>query len=367
MNIPLLDLKRQYHNLKSEIDQAIECVLESSHFIQGPQVKELEEQIAAYCGVNYGISVANGTDALELVLRALEIGQGDEVITSPFTFFATAEVISKVGATPVFADIDRDTYLINSKKIEEKISDRTKAIIPVHIFGQPCDMDEIIELARKYDLFIIEDSCQAIGAMYKGKKVSSFGIAGCFSFFPSKNLGGYGDGGMIVTDDEQLASKLKILRQHGSNPKYYHKLIGYNSRLDELQAAILNVKFKYLNEWNELRRKHAYRYNSNLCDFVKKPKEGAYDQYHIYHQYTIEVENRVDFEFYLKRNGIGTCVYYPVPLHLQEVYNYLGYKQGDMPNAEESCSRVISLPISPEMTTKEQDYVIDKINKYFNK
>ncbi|MCQ1529153.1 DegT/DnrJ/EryC1/StrS family aminotransferase [Lutispora saccharofermentans] len=363
MNIPILDLKRQYTNLKDEIGQAIQGVLESTQFILGPNLKELENKIAAYCNVRYGIGVANGTDALELTLKALNIGEGDEVITTPFTFIASAEVASKVGAKPVFADIDPDTYLIDVDKIEEKITERTKAIIPVHIFGQMCDMDKMMKIAEKHNLYIIEDSCQAIGSEYKGKKSSSFGIAGCFSFYPTKNLGGYGDGGMIVTDDEELAAKLKILRAHGSNPKYYHSMFGYNSRLDELQAAILNVKFKYLDEWNRRRREIAHRYNEKLK--VKVPKEATYEQYHTYHQYTIEVDDRKQFEDYMKANGIGTCIYYPVPLHLQEVYKSLGYKKGDFPNTEKACKRVISIPISPEMTADEQEHVIATINNFF--
>lgn len=364
MNIPLLDLQRQYHDLKSEIDKAIERVMESSHFILGPEVKQLEGDIAKLCSVKHGIGVANGTDAIELVLRALNIGEGDEVITTPFTFFASAEVVSKLGAVPVFVDIDRETYLIDVDKIEEKITDRTKAIIPVHVFGQACDMDKIMKIAEKYNLYIVEDACQAIGTEYKGKKVSSFGIAGCFSFFPSKNLGGYGDGGMIVTNDDEIAERIKVLRAHGSNKKYYYSSIGYNSRLDEIQAAILNVKLKYLNEWNGLRRKHAYRYNELLKGFLKTPKEAEYNHYHIYHQYTIELENRIEFERYLKENEIGSCVYYPLPLHLQEVYKSLGYKEGDMPNAEDACKKVISIPISPEMKLDEQDFVIDVIRSF---
>lgn len=367
MNIPILDLKRQYNSIKSEILASVEKVFESTQFILGPEVKKLETDIASYCGVSYGIGVANGTDALELVLKALEIGPGDEVITVPFTFFASAEVVVKLGATPVFVDVHRDTYLMDMSKLEEKITSKTKAIIPVHIFGQACDMDELMRIANKHNIYVIEDSCQAIGSEYKGQKVCNFGIAGCISFFPSKNLGGYGDGGMIVTNDEELTNKIKILRAHGSNPKYYHKEIGYNSRLDEVQAAILNVKFKYLNNWNELRRKHAYRYNEQFANEISTPKEGEYSNYHVYHQYTIEVEDRGAFEAYMKEQGIGTAIYYPVPLHLQEALSYLGYKEGDMPNSEAASKRVISLPISPEMTIEEQDYVIETIKAFEGK
>ncbi len=364
MIVPVLDLKRQYHNIKEEINEAIGRVLESARFILGPEVLKLEKDMADFCGVKHGIGVANGTDALELVLKALGISEGDEVITTPFTFFASAEVVSKLGAKPVFVDIDKDTYLIDISKIEEKITGRTKAIIPVHIFGQACDMDRLADIAGKHGLYIIEDSCQAVGTGYKGRKVSSFGIAGCFSFYPTKNLGGYGDGGMIVTDNDELAEKIRILRGHGSKVKYYHKDMGYNSRLDELQAAILNVKFKYLNSWNKLRRDHAYRYNELLSGCVKTPGEADYEQYHTYHQYTIELSNRNELRKYLKDEGVGTMIYYPVPLHLQEVYSDLGYKAGDLPNSEEACRNVLSIPISPEMTIEEQDYVADKIKEF---
>lgn len=367
MKVPILDLKRQYHEIKQEIDSSIEKVLESTNFILGPEVKKLENDIANLCETKFGIGVANGTDALELVLRALEIGVGDEVITTPFTFFASAEVVSKLGATPVFVDVDPDTYLMDANKLEEKINSKTKAIIPIHIFGQACEMKKIMEIASKHNIFVVEDSCQAIGAEYDSKKVCSFGIAGCISFFPSKNLGAYGDGGMIVTNSEELNQKIRVLRAHGSNPKYYHKEIGYNSRLDEIQAAILNVKLKYLNNWNELRRKHAYRYNEYLGNLIKTPKEENYSNYHVYHQYTIEIEDRAAFEAFMKENEIGTSIYYPVPLHLQEALRGLGYKEGDMPNSEAVCKKVISLPISPEMTVEEQDYVITKIKEFLEK
>ncbi len=363
MNIPMLDLKKQFLGIKTEINEALERVMESTHFILGPETKKLEADIASYCGVKHGIGVANGTDALELVLRALGIGEGDEVITTPFTFFASAEVVSKLGAKPVFVDIDRETYLIDVDKIEERITAKTKAIIPVHIFGQACDMEKLIKLAEKYKLYVVEDSCQAIGAEYKGRKVSSFGIAGCFSFYPTKNLGGYGDGGMIVSDNDELVDRIRLLRAHGSKIKYYHKDIGYNSRLDEMQAAILNVKFKYLDGWNKQRRKHAYRYNEMLAGCVKAPREASYDQYHVYHQFTVEVDERAGVIKRLKDKGIGTMIYYPVPLHLQDVYADLEYKKGDFPNAEAACDSVLSIPISPEMTNEEQDYVIAEIKK----
>ena len=362
--IPILDLKKQYLNIKDEINNAFERVMLSTNFILGPEVKKLENSISNYCGVAHGIGVANGTDALELVLRALNVSVGDEVITTPFTFFASAEVISKLGAVPVFVDINRDTYLIDESKIEEKITERTKAIIPVHLFGQMCDMEKLMDIANKYKLYVIEDACQAIGSEYMSKKSGSFGIAGCFSFYPTKNLGAYGDGGMIVTDNDELAEKVRTLRAHGSSKKYFYNNVGYNSRLDEIQAAILNVKFQYLNDWNSLRRKHAYRYNEMLNKKIKTPIEGMYKQYHTYHQYTIEISDRDIFERYLKDNKVGSCIYYPLPLHLQEVYKDLGYTEGDMPNTEEVYKYVISIPISPEMTQDEQDYIIQKINSF---
>jgi dTDP-4-amino-4,6-dideoxygalactose transaminase len=367
MKVDLLDLITQYHMLQDEIDRAIKEVLESGHFIMGPNVKKLEEEIAQYSGVKHAIAVANGTDALMLTLRALDIKEGDEVITSPFTFFASAETTSVVGATPVFADIDAKTLNIDPHSIEQKITERTKAIIPVHIFGQMADMDAIMAIAKKHNLYVIEDAAQAIGAQYNGKRAGSIGVAGTYSFFPTKNLGGYGDGGMIVTNDDDMAAKLRLLRAHGSNKKYHHSIIGHNSRLDEIQAAILRVKFKYLDKWSELRKKNAHYYNALLQGLeVIVPYEAA-ECRHVFHQYVIRVEDRNGLEKYLNGNGIGTAVYYPLAVHLQEVYKDLGYKIGDLPVAERACEMSLALPMFPELTEQQQQYVAEKIKEYLSK
>ncbi|MDO6355557.1 DegT/DnrJ/EryC1/StrS family aminotransferase [Caloramator sp. CAR-1] len=366
MKIQLLDLLAQFETIKDEIKDAVISTIESGHYILGPQVKKLEEDIASYCGVKHGIGVANGTDALLLALKAFGIGEGDEVITSPFTFFASAETISQAGAKPVFVDIDPDTYCIDVDKIEKKITERTKAIIPVHIFGQMVDMDRIMEIAKKYNLIVIEDACQAIGAEYKGKKAGSIGHAACFSFFPTKNLGGYGDGGMVVTNDDAVAERIRMLRFHGSKVKYYHEILGYNSRLDELQAAILNVKFKYLDEWNRKRAEKAEIYNDLLKDTsCKLPVVRDYNK-HIYHLYIIQHEKRDELIKYLKDNGVATGIYYPVPLHLQNVYKDLGYKEGDLPNAEYASKRTFAIPLYPELTLQQQKYVAEKIKEFEN-
>jgi dTDP-4-amino-4,6-dideoxygalactose transaminase len=365
LKIELINLKRQYHQTKDEINEAMEKVLENGQYILGPEEKALEKEIAEYLGVEYAIGVANGTDALVLALRALNIGLGDEVITTPFTFFATAEAISHVGAVPVFADVDPDTYNINPDLIEEKITERTKAVIPVHIFGQPCDMDRIIEIAKKHNLYVIEDACQAMGAEYKGQKVGTFGDAACFSFFPTKNLGGYGDGGMVITNNSNIAEKVDMLRKHGSKKKYYNEEIGYNSRLDELQAAILRVKLRYHDKWNKMRISAANKYDSllsDLSDVIKTPykiKEAK----HIYHLYCIQCENREIIMQKLEERGIATGIYYPVPLHLQKAYTNLGYKQGDLPVAEDLCKKIFAIPMFPEISDDEINYVSDTLHK----
>ncbi|NIM99182.1 MAG: aminotransferase class V-fold PLP-dependent enzyme, partial [candidate division Zixibacteria bacterium] len=351
MNVPLLDLKRQYNSIKEELDQAVFSVLSHTRFIMGPDVKAFEEKAAEYCGSKFAVGVASGTDALLLSLRACGVGPGDEVITSTFTYFATAGAITRLGATPVFVDIDPDTYNLDPGKIENRITPQTKAIIPVHLYGQCADMDPIMEIAKKHNLKVVEDAAQAIGAKYKGKKAGTMGHFGCFSFFPSKNLGAAGDGGMITTDDEEIAELLRILRVHGAKPKYYHALVGYNSRLDTIQAAILSVKLKYLDEWTEKRREHAQVYNAAFRDSdIITPKEEDFN-YHIYHQYTIAVKDRDKLRRVLKEKQIGHEIYYPVPLHLQECYRFLGYKEGDLPVAERKAKEVISLPIYPELTT----------------
>ncbi|MGZ4162923.1 MAG: DegT/DnrJ/EryC1/StrS family aminotransferase [Tumebacillaceae bacterium] len=363
--VPLLDLKAQYQTIREEIRQAIDDVLESGNYIMGPAVKSFEEAVATYCGVKHAIGVANGTDALLLTLDALGVGAGDEVITTPFTFFASAEVVSQLGATPVFVDIEPDTYNFDIAKLEAAITDKTKAIIPVHIFGQPVDMDELMAIANKHGIYVIEDACQAIGSTYKGQTIGSLGVAGCFSFFPTKNLGGYGDGGIIVTNDDELARKLRILRVHGSSPKYYHSMIGYNSRLDALQAATLQVKLKYIDEWNQKRREKASYYNEVLKElpiqlpFVKADREA------VYHLYIIQTEYRDELMAYLGDNGISSGVYYPVPLHLQSVYAELPYGEGSMPISEKTALGTMALPLYPELTQDDQDYVISVVREFF--
>lgn len=363
--VPLLDLVKQYKNIEAEIKAAVDDVLSSGNYIMGKHVADFEQKMADYCNVKCAIGVANGTDALLLVLDALGIGPGDEVITTPFTFFASAEVVSQLGAKPVFIDIDPKTYNFDVSKLEAAITPNTKAIIPVHIFGQPVDMDEVLALAKKYNLYVVEDACQAIGSKYKEQKIGSLGVAGCFSFFPTKNLGGYGDGGMIVTNDEELAKKIKILRAHGSNPKYYHSMIGYNSRLDSLQAAMLNVKLAYIDQWNAARRQKAAVYNEALKDLpIQVPFEKE-NRYAVYHLYIIQTDLRDELMAFLQEKGISSGVYYPVPLHLQEVYKDLGYDRESLIESEKAAKGTMALPLYPEMTEEEQQYVISVVREFF--
>ena len=366
MQVPLLDLKAQYATIKDEIKAAIEEVLESQYFIMGPRVEQLENEIVQYCNTKYAISVASGSDALLLSLMAIDIGYGDEVITTPYTFFATAGSVSRLGAKPVFVDIDPKTYNINSSLIKEKITDRTRAIIPVHLYGQCADMDPILEIAEKYNLKVIEDAAQAIGAEYKGRKAGSMSDLGCLSFFPSKNLGGYGDGGMVVTNDEELAEKIRVLRVHGSKPKYYHSMIGCNSRLDALQAAILSVKLKYLDDWNQKRRKNALLYDELFQNMDVVVPYVEPHNVHIYNQYTIRVKERDSLEAYLKKSGVGTALYYPLSLHLQQCYEDLEYKEGDLPESEKASKETISIPIYPELTEEQQRYVVKAIEEFLD-
>lgn len=363
--VSLLDLTAQYQDIKPEIKQAVDNVLESGNYIMGPFVKNFEQAMAEYCGTKYAIGVANGTDALLLTLDALGIGPGDEVITSPFTFFASAEVISRLGATPVFVDIDPDTYNIDPAKLTAAITPRTKAIMPVHIFGQPADMDEILAIANEYNLFVVEDACQAIGSTYNGKNIGSLGTAGCFSFFPTKNLGGYGDGGIVVTNNEELARKIQILRVHGSNPKYYHSMIGYNSRLDALQAAMLQVKLKYIDQWNRQRREKAMMYNNALKDLPLKLPYVKPNREAVFHLYIIQTKYRDELIGHLQQHGIATGVYYPVPLHRQEVYKDLGYVAGSLVESEKAAAGTLALPLYPEMTIDDQEYVISIVREFF--
>jgi len=366
--IPVLDLTVQYRALKPALDAAMHQVAADGYYILGPNVKALEAEVAAYCDCRYGIGVGNGTDALHLALRALRIGPGDEVITTPFTFVATTEAIGLVGATPVFVDIDPNTFNLDPAQIEGAITPRSKAILPVHLYGQPCDMDAILEIARAHHLYVVEDCAQAIGATYKGRKVGSLGDAGCLSFFPSKNLGCFGDGGMVVTNSPEVADRVEMLRRHGGKVKYHHSELGLNSRLDELQAAILRVKLPHLEEWIAARRSIAARYNEGLVGLAgaTRPVElGSRDAHTpsaaarcVYHQYTLRVRNRLAVQARLRESGVGTMVYYPVPLHLQEVHAALGHVPGAFPAAECAAAECLSLPMYPELTTVQQDIVL---------
>jgi dTDP-4-amino-4,6-dideoxygalactose transaminase len=358
--IPMVDLKRQYLALKPEIDAAIQDVLTSTQFILGPQVSGLEADVSRYLGVPHSLGVASGTDALLLALRAAGIGPGDEVITTPFTFIATAEVVALLHAVPVFADIDPATFNIDPRKIREKITKKTRAVIPVHLFGHPADMDPIMDLAREFDLRVIEDCAQAFGAEYKGRKVGTIGDFGCFSFFPSKNLAGYGDGGMISTSNEDFFHKIKLLRNHGSAVRYYHEVVGYNSRLDELQAAVIRVKLKRIDEFNKGRREAARLYKKHISsDAVVLPGEAG-GCLHVYHQFTVRSPQRDMIMKTLEGRGIASAVYYPVPLHLQEAF--AGLHKESLAAAEEVSAEVLSLPMFPEISEEEILRVSEAVN-----
>lgn len=375
MKVPLLDLKRQYQSIKEEIDRAIRSVVELQYFILGEEVEKFENQIANYCNVEHAIGVASGTDALLLSLRACGVGdsKNDKVITTPFTFFATAGAIVNAGATPVFVDIDSKTYNMDPKKLEElltqepKLASNVKALIPIHLYGQIADMDPIMELTREYNIKVIEDAAQAIGAEYENRKAGTIGNLGAFSFFPSKNLGGYGDGGMVITNDTELAENVRKLRVHGSTHGYFHDIVGYNSRLDAIQAAILSAKFPYFDEWSKARIENAMYYAKNLkdSDSIQLPTVSD-NRTHIYHQYTIRVLNgkRDMFQMHLKERDIGTKIYYPLPLHLQECFKYLGYKESDFPVSEKASKQVLSLPVYPELNQQEMDYVVRGIKNF---
>ncbi len=353
--IPIIDSKRQYAAIQNEAEKEVIDVMRSGSYILGKHNKAFEQEMADFIGVNYSVALNSGTDALHLALRALDIGKGDEVITVAFTFVATTEAIGIVGATPVFVDINPDTFNMDADLIEEKITPRTKAILPVHLYGQPCDMDKIMAIAKKHNLYVIEDCCQAIGAEFKGKKVGSFGDIGCYSFYPTKNLGTMGDGGLAVTNSETLKNRMVALRNHGGAVRYYHDEIGVNSRLDEIQAAILRVKLNYINDWNKARRAHAAFYNELFkdCKDIETPKEID-DIYAVYHQYTVKVPNRDEVHKMLQENGIGAMIYYPVPLHLQKVNAHLNLKEGLLPHTEKDTKMVLSLPMFAEITEEEQ-------------
>ena len=406
MNVPLLDLKSQYESIKPEINAAIAEVCESQKFILGPQVKACEEAIATYCGCTHAVGVSSGTDALLVSLMADGIGPGDEVITTAYSFFATAGCIARLGAKPVFVDIDPVTYNIDPSRLQELITENTKAFLPVHLFGLMADMDPIMDIAKQRKLVVIEDAAQAIGAEYKGRRAGSIGHYGCFSFFPSKNLGAFGDGGMVVTNDPERADKLRVLRAHGSKPKYYHKLVGGNFRLDTLQAAIVLAKLKHLDDWTAKRQSNAKRYDavfegSGLVSsgLIRLPQTASYsmtkDQStkdagrstvpglrspvspststlastsssrHIFNQYVIRVPRRNDLQAFLKEHGVGTEVYYPLPLHLQECFSYLGLKVGDYPESEKAAKETLAIPVYPELSDDQAHHVVDSIKTFY--
>lgn len=385
ITVPLLDLKSQYAALKNEIKAAIDEVCESQHFILGPHVKELEKEIADYSGVKFGIGVSSGTDALLLALMALDIGPGDEVITSPYTFFATGGTIARVGARPVYIDIDPESYNLSPKAVEAVIAAQysasggrmvnkktggvLKAIMPVHLYGQLADMDPIMDIARRHTLKVIEDGAQAIGAAYKGgRRAGVFGDVGCYSFFPSKNLGAFGDGGMCVANDEEIAERLRVMRVHGGKPKYYHALIGGNFRLDELQAAVLRVKLKHLDSWTEARQKNAAFYDKSfaalgLKDAITPKALPGYR--HIYNQYVIRGSRRDELKKYLSEKNIGTEIYYPVPLHMQQCFAYLEYRPEDCPESAKAAAETLALPVYPELSTQQLQYVVDTVAAFY--
>ncbi len=357
MQVPILDLKAQYTAVRNEITQAISEVCESQSFALGPAVAEFEEKIAEYCASEYAIGVSSGTDALLVSLMALEIKPGDEVITTPFTFFATAGCIARLGARPVFVDVEADSYNIDAGLIEEKITDKTRAIIPVHLFGQMAQMKVIMEIAQRHNLAVIEDAAQAIGASQDGIKCGNFGDCGCFSFYPTKNLGGFGDGGLVTTNAEDLAERIRILRDHGQNPRYFYKAIGGNFRLDSVQAAVLAVKLRYLDRWNEKRRQNAAIYDSFFANSPVRAPKIETNNVSIYHQYTVTVPERDQLQKFLAENQISSAIFYPKPLHLQDCFKELGYKRGDLPVAERLCSEVLSLPVYPELSPEQIEYV----------
>ncbi len=391
MNVPLLDLKAQYKTLKNELDEALIRTAESQYFILGPEVAKLEENICEFLGAKKAIGVSSGTDALLIALMAIDIKPGDEIIVPTFSFFATAGVVSRLNAIPVFVDSDPVTFNIDPNKIEEKITDKTKAIIPVHLYGQSADMEPIMEIAKQHNLKVIEDGAQAISTQYKdGRSVGTIGDIGCYSFFPSKNLGCFGDGGMVVTMDEELGEKLKILRVHGGKPKYYHKIIGGNFRLDAIQAAVLNVKLPHLNSWSQARRDNAELYTKLFKEYGLAEEEGKinFDEnnkvllpkpvyknsesnnrnYHIYNQYVIRVNKRDELKNYLKENGIATEIYYPVPFHKQECFQEVianqSINQSSFVNADFAAEHSLALPIYPELTNEQIKYVVEKISEF---
>lgn len=370
--VPLVDLKKQYASIKQEIDERVSGVLNSTAFILGSEVKEFEKEFAAFCSAEQAVGVSSGTAALALALLALDIGKGSEVITTPNTFIATVGAVSHIGARPVLVDVDAESYNIDVSRIEEAITKKTRAIIPVHLYGQPSDMDAVLQLAKKHNLKVVEDACQAHGAEYRGQRVGSFGDISAFSFYPGKNLGAYGDGGAVVTNTSELAERIRLLRNHGSIRKYYHEVIGYNSRLDEIQAAVLRVKLRYLDSWNEKRRKNARIYAKYLQhpadrDLVVIPKEMSWVK-HVYHLYVIQVEGSIRDKLieHLNTKGIGAQIHYPVPIHLQKAYKHLGYKEESFPVAEKLAKRIVSLPMFPELEEHQVERIAHEIKAFLD-
>lgn len=365
MKLHMVDVVGQYQKIKPEIDAAVHRVLDSGQFVLGKEVGEFECQVAGYVGTRYAVGCASGTDALQIAMMALGIGPGDEVITTPFTFVATAEMVALLGARPVYVDIDPKTFNIDPTRIEAAITSKTKAIIPVHLFGQSADMDPIVEVARRHGIRVIEDSAQALGASYKGRKVCTFGDVACISFFPSKNLGAFGDAGMVVCNDPELYEKLRMIIVHGSRVRYQHEILGVNSRMDTIQAAILNVKLRHLENWNSARQRFATRYDELLagtpvvCPFVMPACT------HIFHQYTLRVPRRDALSSFLKEKGIAHAIYYPIPLHLQKAFASWGNKKGDFPVTEQACDEVLSLPMHTELTEEQQAFISQAVKEFY--
>jgi len=369
MDVPLLDLRAQYRSIKEEVDAAVANVFASQHFILGPVVVECETAVAAYSNCDHAVGVSSGSDALLVALMAEGIGAGDEVITTPYTFFATAGAVTRLGATPVFVDIDPESFNMDVTAIAAAVTPRCKAIIPIHLYGRMADMDPVMQVARDHDLVVIEDAAQAIGAEYNGRRAGSIGDYGCLSFFPSKNLGGAGDGGMVVTNDAERAERLRVLRVHGGNPKYYHRVIGGNFRLDAIQAAVVAVKLRHLDAWTEARQQNARRYaalfaQAGLDGQVTTPAET--DDRHIYNQYVLRVDSRDALMAHLKDAGIGCEIYYPVPLHRQECFASLGHGEGDFPESERAARETVAIPVYPELSGDQARYVVETITAFYN-
>ncbi len=365
-HIPLIDLKAGFKPIKLEVMKALEDVLNEMHLYLGPNCQELEREFAAFCNTRFALGVGSGTEALQFALLSYGVKSGDEVITSPHTFFATAEAIAVIGAIPVFADIDPLTYTINPARLEKKITGKTRAIVPVHMYGQVSDMGPITEIANKHGVHVIEDACQAHGALYREKKAGSIGDAGCFSFYFTKNLGGYGEGGIVTTNDPKIAETIQLYRNHGHRAKFEHAVFAYNGRLDEMQAAILRIKLKYLDSYNTRRREIAERYNALLKDTPLLLPQEAQGRKHVYHLYVVRSKRRDALQDFLNSKGIGTGIHYKTPVHLQEAARDLGYKKGDFPEVEAACDEILSLPIYPELDQDSQEYIAERIKEFYS-